>query len=268
MTADYTYEDILKAYAAIGVKRGSTVMLRTDLRWLGRYAGATPTAVLAAHADALAELIDLSQGTLVFPTASASLCNTSIPFDSATTPSEMGVLTEYLRRLPQAARSFHPFVSYGAVGRLATEICGRTSRHSYGPETPEARLVDLDALDVSVGLHPRFTTSLVHHIEQVMGVPYRYTKEFEHPVVRENGVVTEPFYMLVRYLECELVRNKNVKLFEKFHAGGGEVLQCALGRGHVHAMRMRKFYDIGVKSLAESIYIWLDAPPANRPYRR
>lgn len=33
----YTYEDLLKAYGSVGVKRGKTVILRTDLLRLGPY---------------------------------------------------------------------------------------------------------------------------------------------------------------------------------------------------------------------------------------
>jgi aminoglycoside N3'-acetyltransferase len=53
---------------------------------------------LKAHFNVLADLLDLNEGTLVVPTGCVSLCNTKNPFDPKKTPSEHGVLTEYIRK--------------------------------------------------------------------------------------------------------------------------------------------------------------------------
>ena len=75
--------------------------------------------ILRAHFNVLSDLIDFSIGTLVVPTSSTNLCNTTIPFDINKTPSERGVLSEFIRQVPSAVRSFHPFYSYAAIGRDA-----------------------------------------------------------------------------------------------------------------------------------------------------
>ena len=223
--------------------------------------------MLAAHFRALCELIDLERGTIVAPTASLRLCNTEVPFDPAKTASESGALTEYLRTRPGAVRSMHPFVSYTALGRDAQAVCGQVARHSFGPETPEARMVELGGIDLCIGLPPRFCSSLVHCVEHVMGVPYRYTKEFMHPVVRGSKVVIEPFYMLVWYRQCNITRNKNQKIYQSFFEQGGKVLEHPLGRGKVYSMSMTDFYQKTIKTFSRDIYCWLDAPPEDRPYR-
>jgi aminoglycoside 3-N-acetyltransferase len=250
------------------VGRGKVVLLAPDLRWLGRFEQPDKETVLAAHFQALASLIDLEQGTLVVSTPSSSLCNSDRPFDPRTTPGELGMLTEYIRTKPGAVRSFHPFTSYTALGAQAERLCGRVARHAFGPETPVARMCELDTLCVSVGLHPRFTCSEVHHAEMLMGVPYRYTKEFIHPVVRGGQVVNEPFYMYVWYRQCQITRNKNARIFERFYARGNQVAEASLGRGQVFSYPMAQLVASAVDLLRDDIYAWLHEPPAQRPYRQ
>ena len=264
----YNFKDIKKAYSSLGVKKGQTVLLKTDLRWLGPFEKPGKPEVLKAHFNALADLIDLNEGTLIVPTGSPSLCNTEIPFDPDRTPSEVGILTEFIRTQPGTVRSFHPFISYTAIGKDALKICDGVSRHAYGPETPEARALESDALDLSAGLHPRASASIIHHIEHLMAVPYRYTKEFVHPVVREGKIVTEPFYMYVWYRQCALQRDGNIKIFENFTRAPGRLRQAGLGQGLAYSYSMRDFFKETVSLFKDDIFVWLAAIPSNKPYRQ
>lgn len=247
--------------------RGRDVMLRTDLRRLGPYQDPENPDLLEAHFDVLAELIDLSVGTIVVPTGVFRF-NTKVVFDPLRSPSEMGVLTEYVRTRAGAVRSFHPYVSYAAVGARAEAICGDVSRHSFGPHTPEARMVELDALDICVGVHPTNSSSLIHHVEQLMGVPYRYTKEFIQPVLRNGQVSREPFYALVRYLECELVHDTGTKVFGRFKQADNILTEVEVGRGKIFSFSMAAYVQCVSGILKEDIYYWLMAPPVNRPYQK
>jgi aminoglycoside 3-N-acetyltransferase len=140
----YNYNDIKKAYKDLGISKGMTISLKTDLKFLGPYEG-NQNNMLEAHFNALSELIDLNKGTIVVSTASFSLCNTENTFDIENTPSEMGALTEFIRTRPESVRSFHPFTSYTAIGKNADYICNNNSRHSVGPNSPKARLIELNA---------------------------------------------------------------------------------------------------------------------------
>ena len=106
----YNYYDIKEAYKKLGVSKGMTISLKTDLRYLGPYDSNSQNDLLAAHFNVLADLVDLSVGTIVVSTATFSLCNTENVFDILNTPSEMGSLTEYARTRPGSVRSFHPFI--------------------------------------------------------------------------------------------------------------------------------------------------------------
>ena len=267
MRYDYTLNDIKGAYKKIGIRKGSTVLLKTDMRFLGYFESRRKEDILNAHFNVLAELVDLDVGTIVVSTSSTFLCNTDTPFDLKKTPSERGVLTEYIRNMKGALRSFHPFVSHTAIGKNAEMICGNVSRQAYGPGTPKERMLALDTLYVSVGLTPNLTCSLVHYIEFVMGVPYRYVKEFIHPVVRDRKIAYEPFYLYVHYLECEVKRDLNVKIFDRFRNSGNKIEETVLGRGKIYSYSMKDFYKSTIKAFQDDIYIWLKEPPSVRPYQ-
>jgi aminoglycoside 3-N-acetyltransferase len=264
----YNFDDLKQAYAKAGVRRGQVVLVKTDLRHLGEFEGGGRTAILNAHFNALADLVDLGLGTIVVSTDSTSLCNTDVPFDLATTKSERGVFTEFVRKYEGAMRSRHPFKSHAAVGAHAERICGNVSRHSGGLETPKDRMLELDAMYVSVGLEPRWTCSYVHQMEQLMGVPYRYTKEFLHPIVQPDGSIRkEFFYLFVTYLQMEVKRNRNVKIFQQYFDLGYTVDKVDVGDGSVWGYSCRDFCKATADYLRQDIYGWMDEPPAERPYQ-
>ena len=266
LPADYDLQDLRLAYEHLGIKKGDVVSLKTDLRYLGMYAETRTEKILADHYQVLADLVDLAAGTIVVPTGTPSLCNTSTPFDRANSPSEMGVLTEYVRKQPGSVRSTHPFISYTAIGNDAEKFTSDVSRHAYGPNTPEARLAEYDAIEISVGMPPNETCSLIHHVEMVMGVPYRYNKEFLHPVVKNGETVTEAFYMNVWYRDCDLDRDGNKKIFAKF-SEDNEVKEVRLGRGSIYTYSLNAFYQSAVSLFTQDIFVWLKNEPLVKPYR-
>jgi aminoglycoside 3-N-acetyltransferase len=263
----YTYAELLKAYEALGVSAGRTVYVTSDLGRLMDYEVREKQAVMEAHHRALASLIG-DTGTIVVPTASTNLCNTEIVFDPNRTPSyQVGSFSEYVRQLPDARRSFHPFVSYAAIGPNTGRIVENVSRHAFGPETPEARMIELDALGVSIGKHPRFTCSTVHHVEMAMGVPYRYAKEYAHPVWRDGIVGREEFYQYVWYRDIGLNRDGNRRLFQHL-SKVLDLRELELGRGRVYSYPLAEFYRQATKLFAGDIYLWCETPPTIRPYAR
>lgn len=261
----YTYRDLLTAYEALGVQSAKTVLVTGNFGRLMAFERRGKEAVLAAHHDALREVLG-PEGTIVVFTASRRLCNTETPFDPAKTSSESGTFSEYIRTRPDALRSFHPFCSYAAIGPLAKYITQDITRHAYGPETPEARLIELDALHVVVGLEPNLSLATNHHLEHLMGVPYRYVREYLHPVVRDGTVRREPFYLLVWYRGAGVKADKNRKLFSRF-TQKHRLLVERVGRGKIHSYSMRAFYDEGVRAFKEDIYAWTAAMPDNPVYR-
>ena len=263
---DYSYKDLIQGYHSLGVSHGRVIYVTSDLWQLQKFSIPGKRALLDAHLEALKELLG-PEGTIVVPTASMNLCNTDNVFDLQETPSfQRGAFSEHLRRQTDAKRSFHPFISYTALGAQANEITSAVTRHAFGPETPEARMIDMDALAISIGLHPRLTCSTIHNVEQIMGVPYRYTKEFLHPVRRNGDIQTEAFYMFVCYREIDIKRDGNKKLFEGIE-NDIQLNNTTIGKGIIYSYSLKQFQKCAIAQVAREPYIWCQSPPLLRPYR-
>ena len=209
------------------------------------------------------------KGTLFAPSASMNLCNTNTVFDIENTPShEMGAFSEYLRQSKNSVRSFHPFWSICGVGHN-TDILKNVSRHSYGVGSPWSKFLNHNTKQVNLGVHPSKAVTLIHHLEVITGVPYRYTKEFIHPVKRGNDIVSEPFYMSVMYAKSnikkrealnehyfEIMNQKNM-LLETIHESTGMKMW---------SFKMADFYDVALEYFVNDIYNYLEHPPKIRPY--
>jgi aminoglycoside 3-N-acetyltransferase len=126
-----TKQSLIVDLKKIGLQPGDSVLVHSSLSKIGFVNGGARTVV-----DALLETIG-EEGTLLFPAYPASGRNKDylkkkLVFDIAKTPSQVGSITEYFRKLNGIFRSFHPTDSVCAKGKLAEFY---TNTH-YGQLTP------------------------------------------------------------------------------------------------------------------------------------
>ena len=129
-------------------------------------------------------------------------------------------------------------------------------------------MIELDAKYVSIGSHPSDISTVIHYVENLMGVPYRYTKEFIHPVLHRGEVIYQPFYMFVRHHKCDATLNLKEKVYPYFFKSGYKVKTAGLGRGAVYLFSMNEFISSTTQLLSSDIYACLDSPPSLRPYQK
>ena len=262
----YSYQDLVNSYRAVGLEKGDTIVLKTSLLGLGRYADNNKQQTLNDHVRAIDEVIDLDVGTLVVATSSTNLCNTNTPFDLVSTPSIVGALTEFVRKMPEAIRTYHAFESYAAVGAKAQDVTSGLSKFSYGLNTPEDRLFQMRAKCVCLGIEPRLGTASVHHVETLAHVPYRYTKEYQHPIVTKNKIIEDTFYRYVWYQDCGIQRSGNKLFFEKLFSQGLKIHFHPIGSGYVSSFDLSSFVTLGVRVMQEFPFIWLKGSPTAMPW--
>ncbi|MEU8586865.1 AAC(3) family N-acetyltransferase [Streptomyces sp. NPDC048664] len=172
------------ALAALGVRRGGTLLAHSSLSGSGLRAADVRDALLGALGP---------DGTLVVPAFTPENSTTSTahlervagltereaaafraampPFDPATTPCpSMGVLAERVRTTPGAVRSGHPQTSFAALGPRAAELMDGHHPHCHlGERSPLARLYEADAqvLLLRVG----FAACSAFHLAEYRGDP-------------------------------------------------------------------------------------------------
>ena len=209
----------------------------------------------------LIETIGINYSIFV-PTATMNLCNKKTPFDLKKTPShEMGPFAEFIRN-KNSVRSLHPFWSICGVGKNA-KILKNVSKHAYGHGSPWSKMLDLDFLQVNIGIHPSKAVTLIHHIETIIGVPYRYNKLFRHKIIYKNKIYEDDFFQSVFFNKVN--SKKKLKLNEHFF----EILKknkklnySKLQSGlEMWSFKMSDFFKVATDLFQKDMYTYLEFKP-------
>ena len=125
-TPKVSKQDILIAFQEVGVKPSDIVLIHSSLKSFGHVIGG-PVSVIDAAKEAVG-----GNGTVVFPTlVQRDFSNAYKNWDINNSPSDVGLISETFRLLPDSIRSDHATHSVAAWGSKAAEITGEHS--AYGP---------------------------------------------------------------------------------------------------------------------------------------
>ena len=200
--------------------------------------------------------------TIFAPAATLNLCNTNQVFDPLNTPShEMGPFSEHIRS-KKSIRSLHPLWSIVGVGKNSKSL-KNVSKHAYGHGSPWSIMLDLDFTQLNIGTHPSKAVTLIHHVETIMGVPYRFNKEFRQKILIDNKIQEKNFYLSVFFKSAEI--KKRIKLNEHFFKklndlGKLNYFKNSFGL-EMWSFKMRDFFDVSTKMMKEDIYCYLEEKP-------
>lgn len=182
---------------ALGVTPGEAVMVHESVKAIGWVVGG-PDAVIDALLDAIGPegtllkyvgTEDDPSGLAAWPEAVQRAYRESAPaFDPTTTRAYRGwgILTEYLRTRPGAARSGHPEGSFAALGRRAKELTAdHPLQDGLGPGSPLDKLVKAGGTVLLIGC-PLAHTTLIHLAEYEARLPEKRRVRYEVPMLLEG----------------------------------------------------------------------------------
>ncbi|EPP8196599.1 AAC(3) family N-acetyltransferase [Campylobacter lari] len=209
------------------------------------------------------------KSTIMTQTMSFQICNTDIPFHRYTW-ANLGAFGNYLLNLDDSIRSLHPFASYTAFGKNA-KICDCQIPFAYGLQSPYDNMLKYDnILMISMGMKPNLTCSIVHHAEFNIHVPYRYIKEFNHPIQINDEIIYKKFYLHVLYKEyCgeNYKRNLNINFFNYFLQEKKAIIkEFSLGKNAIYIYNYKDFYNSCIEYLQQNIYAWMSEEPKIKPF--
>ena len=162
-----TYNDLVQHFESIGLCKGQAVVVHSKLLSFGRIEGGVESVF-----KALQQVVG-PKGTLVFPTYTLHLSSEDI-YNPDTTPAyRMGVLSEYVRKIPGVSRSNCPMHSHCALGPLAEKVVKANPEQSLGPGSSFAVMRETGFYLLLLGCDFQEGATFVHHIESEVGVPYR-----------------------------------------------------------------------------------------------
>jgi aminoglycoside 3-N-acetyltransferase len=178
--------DIKEGLKKLGLPKGAVVLVHSSLSKFGYVEGKADTVI-----DALLETVG-REGTIVVPTITVSpRFSADIPpiFDPDNTPCWTGVIPETLRNRKEAIRSLHPTHSVAAIGAKAKEIIEGHEKcmSPCGKGTPYEKIRKLDnGFLLFLGANLASCTML-HHIEEIAGLPYVLQKDLVDAYVVIKG---------------------------------------------------------------------------------
>lgn len=203
-----TAADITTAIRGLGIASDDVLFVHSGLKGALRLEGATREAKLATMTDGLRDAVP--DGVLAVPTFTYSFTRDEV-FDVQQSPSTVGVLTEHLRSLPEARRTTDPLFSCAILGELPEPWAGRLldvhERYDcFGPESVFAWLEEADAhlLFLGVGFDQ---CTFLYLVEQRLGVPYRYFKDFPGTIAHDGGETPAVARYYVRDLDAGVVND-------------------------------------------------------------
>lgn len=233
--------DFRRGLEALNVPKDKPVLVHSSLSAFG-FVPRGPQALLEAIQSYLH-----SDAAIVLPTHSWNLVNRGLrTFDSRSTPSCVGAITEWFRHQPGVIRSLHPTHSVAALGPLAAEI---TQRHEdsltpCGPGSPYERLLAMDATILFFGA-PLETNTSYHCCEGIVGVPYLLQKEkCVFDLIDHSGRAICKEISLHAAGIARNLKNMNNSMTES-----GILFNALIGKRMIHSIRGLAFRDFLCKQL-------------------
>lgn len=144
-----------------------------------------------------------TEGTILVPTFNWDFCKGKT-FDYRHTPGKTGALGNAALKNNEFIRTKHPIYSFAVWGKRQDEILSIDVEDSFGKDTIFDYLYKNHAKAFVIGLNALDGLTMVHYIEQIVGVPYRYLKVFEGKYIDAQGIEqTKKASMYVRDLSID-----------------------------------------------------------------
>lgn len=249
-------EEISNNLQKFKINKISCLFIASDFSKIGLYEGTTKNEMLE---KIYSSLIKINPNlTIVVPTGNLNLVNSDKVFDLNNTPSfKMGAFSEYIRKIEGAKRSYHPFWSLTAIGPLTDKIVKDVSNHAYDINSAFGKLFKTkNSCFLSIGKHPRFMLSIIHHFENMYKVPYRFLKAFKINCIKKNIIKTEYFELDVLKDEFRKKnRSFNKRIFENFEKEK-KLLEINMNKGKCYFFDLEDFYNKTQKLFEEDINCW------------
>ncbi len=237
--------DILSGLRDLGLGEGDTVLTHSSLKSFGNVEGGADAVI-----DALVECVG-PRGCVVVPTLTLGSSESPVRFDVANSPSTSGLVTETLRKRPEARRSLHPTSSAAAIGWAADELTRHHLDTPCGLVSPYGQVYLRGGWCLFMGATWGSNT-MFHVAEEIAGLEYlRYATFPDARLIDETGV--ERVVTFRRYNCYQTgVKRDLVAMGPRFEAAGA-ARRGRIGPSECMLIRARDVIDISLKALADEL---------------
>lgn len=231
----FSNADFVQHFRALGLQNGDDVILHSKLTSFGLVPGGA-----SSPFDALQEVIG-KKATIVVPTYCFQLSEKDI-YDPMTTPSDnMGVISEYVRKLPNAVRSACPIHNHSAIGDKASQLLQIDGNVSFGPNSDFAWLATHDFKLVLLGCGFFEAGTQAFHAMASSGVPYREWRNSSRKRRNQNGSIEK---IKVKYYARNNGELEDITLPKNVLLSSGKIISINAPVGSSHAMRLNDLRSV------------------------
>ena len=175
-----TCNELISKFKKLGIKDGDVILVHSSFNSLGTVSNGPDDVI-----DALLHILG-KNGTLIVPTFNMDLCNgDSLNLNDPS--SQMGIITEFVRKNPDSVRTKDPVYSFAIMGKLKEKLGNLTYNSCYGNDSMFAQLRKHDGKILIIGLAYNDSMTFFHHVEEMEGCDYRYFKEFNGNLIDFDG---------------------------------------------------------------------------------
>lgn len=250
----YKTESFLDAFKNLGIEKSDVLFIHSSIMDFG-WPSDLPLSKLPEYwYKNLSDLIG-SEGSLVVPTFNFEFCKGKEYNPSKTVSKNMGVFSEFIRKLPDSKRSLHAMQSIAVIGKHAGFLTEIDTSSAFEKESAFDRLIALNPKVLLIGADFGFNSAF-HWIEEKLKVPYRYWKNFEAPYTFQGKTQSKTYSIYVRDLEWN--PTLNFRAIEKQLEDSDLLQKEKVGMGWVISYRMKDFLRIAEKKIKLNPYYFIE----------
>lgn len=242
-----SFDELVLNFQKLGLSRGDVLLVHSSYKSFGGIEGGPQTVI-----DAIRSILT-DEGTLIVPTFNYDFCDGK-PFDIKKTPSKMGIISELVRTDSNSKRTLDPVFSFAVLGKHRDYLANLRSEHSFGPNSIFAKLRELDAKIMIIGLTYNESMTFFHHIEETHGCNYRYFKEFKGSITNYDDVKQDgKIVLFVRDIErgVQNAVDKMGSIMEQ----EGIVKSVIIGESEIKIMKANDVYKRTIEEMEKNPYI-------------
>ena len=242
-----SFDELVLNFQKIGLISGDVLLVHSSYKSFGGVEGGPQTVI-----DAIRSILT-DEGTLIVPTFNYDFCDGK-PFDIKKTSSKMGIISELVRTDSNSKRTLDPVFSFAILGKHRDYLADLKSEHSFGPDSIFAKLRELDAKIMIIGLTYNESMTFFHHIEEIQGCDYRYFKEFKGTITNYDDVKQDgKIVLFVRDIErgVQNAVDKMGSIMEQ----EGIVKNTIIGESEIKIMNVNEVYKRTTEEMKKNPYI-------------
>jgi len=234
--------DLVEGFRRVGIQKGDIIYCHSSLSKLGYVEGGAEAVV-----DALMEVIG-PDGTLAMPAGTYSLGKDGAVFDVRSSPSELGAITEALRRRAKC-RSHHLTESVCALGRLAEKITGTHSVTPCGAESPFRKFIEMGAQILLLGV-PHNNNTTFEAIEERLAPEYVRFKEIHGAYMMDEAGEKKSLPAKLH----DMLYPYDFNRMDKTLFRAGAQTQIVIGESIIRRISAKRMYEITRRIMEENPY--------------